>query len=185
MTGEADRRPGIPRGERGAITVADRVVAKVASQVAREALSRLTKSADHVPPGRRTPGVTTSVRRAREQNAAGRDGESAASRQPACSIWRPSAYYSSSPICSTWRPAPCGAPPGARPAEKPGHGGGPKCRRSVRPFGAPRCRTVRPVRRKLHGRARDNAGQQDVTLLGSAGSSRERLFEFGSRMAPE
>ncbi|SDM76709.1 hypothetical protein SAMN04487981_102514 [Streptomyces sp. cf386] len=81
MTGEADRRPGIPRGERGAITVADRVVAKIASQVARDALSRFTESAGHVPPGRRTPRVTTSVQRAPERNTAGRDDESAAGRQ--------------------------------------------------------------------------------------------------------
>ncbi|WP_406260595.1 Asp23/Gls24 family envelope stress response protein [Streptomyces chartreusis] len=81
MTGEADRRPGIPRGERGAITVADRVVAKVASQVAREALSRFTESVGHVPPGRRTPRVTTSVRRAPERKTAERDAESAAGRQ--------------------------------------------------------------------------------------------------------
>lgn len=81
MTGEADRRPGIPRGERGAITVADRVAAKIASRMAREALSRFTESADYVPPGRRTPRVTTSVRRAPERNAAGRDAESAARRQ--------------------------------------------------------------------------------------------------------
>lgn len=78
MTVEADRRPGIPRGERGAITVADRVVAKIASRVAREALSRFTESAGRVPPGRRTPRVTTSVRRAPERNTAGRDVESAA-----------------------------------------------------------------------------------------------------------
>ncbi|MGX1271032.1 Asp23/Gls24 family envelope stress response protein [Streptomyces phaeoluteigriseus] len=77
MTGEVDRRPGTPRGERGATTVADRVVAKIASQVAREALSRFTESAGHVPPGRRTPRVTTAVRRAPERDAAGRDGESA------------------------------------------------------------------------------------------------------------
>lgn len=81
MTGEADRRPGIPRGERGAITVTDRVVAKIASQVAREALSRFTESAGRVPPGRRTPRVTTSVRRAPERNTAGRDAEPAAGRQ--------------------------------------------------------------------------------------------------------
>lgn len=81
MTGEADRRPGIPRGERGAITVADKVVTKIASQVAREALSRFTESADRVPPGRRTPHVTTVVRRAPERNTAGRDGDSAAGRQ--------------------------------------------------------------------------------------------------------
>ncbi|MER5226913.1 Asp23/Gls24 family envelope stress response protein [Streptomyces flaveus] len=81
MTGEADRRPGIPRGERGAITVADRVVAKIASQVAREALSRFTESAGRVPPGRRTPRVTTAVRRAPERNTAGRDAEPAVGRQ--------------------------------------------------------------------------------------------------------
>ena len=89
MTGEAERRPGVPRGERGAITVADRVVAKIASQVAREALSRFTESAGRVPPGRRTPRVTTSVRRAPERNTAraperntaGRDAESAAGQQ--------------------------------------------------------------------------------------------------------
>ncbi|WP_033320562.1 Asp23/Gls24 family envelope stress response protein [Streptomyces yerevanensis] len=81
MTGEADRRPGIPRRERGAITVADRVVAKIASQVAHEALSRFTESAGHVPPGRQTPRVTTAVRRAPERNTAGRDAESAVGRQ--------------------------------------------------------------------------------------------------------
>jgi hypothetical protein len=77
VTGEADRRPGIPPGERGATTVADRVAAKIASRVAREALSRFTESAGHVPPSRRTPRVTASVRRAPERKAAGRDGESA------------------------------------------------------------------------------------------------------------
>ncbi|MFD0008785.1 Asp23/Gls24 family envelope stress response protein [Streptomyces sp. NPDC127178] len=81
MTGQAGRRPGIPSGERGAITVADRVVAKIASQVARDALSRFTESADQVPTGRRTPRVTTSVRRAPERNTAGPDAETAAGRQ--------------------------------------------------------------------------------------------------------
>ncbi|MFE9650594.1 Asp23/Gls24 family envelope stress response protein [Streptomyces sp. NPDC006365] len=81
MTSEADRRTGIPREERGAITVADRVVTKIASHVAREVLSRFTESVGHVPPGRRTPRVTTSVRRAPERNTAGRDAESAAGRQ--------------------------------------------------------------------------------------------------------
>ncbi|MEU7720405.1 Asp23/Gls24 family envelope stress response protein [Streptomyces tibetensis] len=81
MTGGVDRRPGIPRGERGAITVTDRVVAKIASYVAREALSRFPESAGHVPPGRRTPHVATSVRRAPERNTAGGDDESAAGRQ--------------------------------------------------------------------------------------------------------
>ncbi|MEU2135109.1 Asp23/Gls24 family envelope stress response protein [Streptomyces sp. NPDC018352] len=77
MTSDADRCPGIPRGERGATTVSDHVVAKIASHVAREALSRFTDSARHVPSGRRTPRVTTSVRRAPERNehAAGRDGD--------------------------------------------------------------------------------------------------------------
>jgi uncharacterized alkaline shock family protein YloU len=81
VTDEAGRRPGIPRGERGATTVADRVVAKIASHVAREALSRFTESAGHVPPGRRTPHVATSVRRAPERNTATGDDESAAGRQ--------------------------------------------------------------------------------------------------------
>ncbi|MFF5309969.1 Asp23/Gls24 family envelope stress response protein [Streptomyces massasporeus] len=81
MTGGVDRRPGIPRGERGAITVADRVVAKIASHVAREALSRFPESAGRVPPGHRTPRVATSVRRAPERNTATGDDESAAGRQ--------------------------------------------------------------------------------------------------------
>ncbi|MFF5518869.1 Asp23/Gls24 family envelope stress response protein [Streptomyces coeruleorubidus] len=81
MTGEADRRPGIPRGERGAITVADRVVAKIASHVAGEALSRFTESVGRVPPGRRTPQVTATVRRAPERNTAGGGDGSAAGRQ--------------------------------------------------------------------------------------------------------
>ncbi|QJT02320.1 Asp23/Gls24 family envelope stress response protein [Streptomyces asoensis] len=83
MTGEADRPPGVPREERGAINVADRVVAKIASHVAREALSRFTESVGRVPPGRRTPRVSTSVRRAPERTTAGRDAESAARRQAA------------------------------------------------------------------------------------------------------
>ncbi|MFE2277164.1 Asp23/Gls24 family envelope stress response protein [Streptomyces sp. NPDC059454] len=83
MTGEADRRPGTAGGERGAIAVADRVVAKIASHVAREALSRFPESVGHVPPGRRTPHVTTSVRRASERQTAGRDDESATGRQAA------------------------------------------------------------------------------------------------------
>ncbi|MFF3734491.1 Asp23/Gls24 family envelope stress response protein [Streptomyces sp. NPDC002476] len=82
MTSDVDRRPGIPRGERGATTVSDHAVAKIASHVAREALSRFTDSARHVPPGRRTPRVTTSVRPAPERNehAAGRGGDPANSR---------------------------------------------------------------------------------------------------------
>ncbi|MFD4761220.1 Asp23/Gls24 family envelope stress response protein [Streptomyces sp. NPDC058439] len=50
--------------------------------MAREALSRFTESAGYVPPGRRTPRVTTSVRRAPERNesTAGRNGDPAHSR---------------------------------------------------------------------------------------------------------
>jgi hypothetical protein len=81
VSGEADERPGVPRGERGATIVTDRVVAKIAARVAREALSRFAESAGHVPPGRRTPHVSTSVRRAPERTSAGRDAESAAGRQ--------------------------------------------------------------------------------------------------------
>ncbi|MGW1673796.1 Asp23/Gls24 family envelope stress response protein [Streptomyces sp. NPDC002324] len=81
MSGEADERPGVPRGERGATIVTERVVAKIAARVAREALSRFTESAGHVPPGRRTPHVSTSVRRAPERTDAGRDADSAAGRQ--------------------------------------------------------------------------------------------------------
>lgn len=88
MTGEADRRPAIPHGERGATTVADRVVAKIASQVAREALSRFTESVGHVPPGRRKPRVTTSVGRAPERATAGRDAESATGRQAVLGVAR-------------------------------------------------------------------------------------------------
>ncbi|WP_371671666.1 Asp23/Gls24 family envelope stress response protein [Streptomyces sp. NBC_00289] len=80
MTGEADRRPAVPREERGAITVADRVVAKIAAHVTREALSGFTR---RVPPGRRTPRVNSSVRRSPGRNTAGRDAESAAQRQAA------------------------------------------------------------------------------------------------------
>lgn len=78
MSGEADERPGVPREERGATAVTDRVVAKIAARVAREALSRFADSAGHVPPGRWTPHVSTSVRRAPERTGAGRDAESAA-----------------------------------------------------------------------------------------------------------
>ncbi|WNZ09845.1 Asp23/Gls24 family envelope stress response protein [Streptomyces sp. 11x1] len=83
MTGEAGPRPGVPRRERGAITVADRVVAKTAARVAREALSRFTESTGHVPPDRRTPHVTAYVRRAPERDTGGRDMEPAAGRQAA------------------------------------------------------------------------------------------------------
>ncbi|MGX1887788.1 Asp23/Gls24 family envelope stress response protein, partial [Streptomyces sp. NPDC055287] len=71
MTREVDRHPAVHRKERGATTVDDRVAAKIAVQVAREALSRFAASAGHVPPGRRTPRVTTSVRRAPERNDKG------------------------------------------------------------------------------------------------------------------
>ncbi|MFE7764769.1 Asp23/Gls24 family envelope stress response protein [Streptomyces sp. NPDC057438] len=83
MSGEADGRPGLPRAERGATAVTDRVVAKIAARVAREALSRFAETAGHVPPGRLTPHVSTSVRRAPERTSAGagRDAESAAGRQ--------------------------------------------------------------------------------------------------------
>ncbi|MFE2210399.1 Asp23/Gls24 family envelope stress response protein [Streptomyces canus] len=81
MSGEADERPGVPRGERGATAVTDRVVAKIAARVAREALSEFAESTGHVPPGRRTPHVSTSVRRAPERTSAERDAESAAGRQ--------------------------------------------------------------------------------------------------------
>ncbi|MFD7493699.1 Asp23/Gls24 family envelope stress response protein [Streptomyces sp. NPDC059832] len=77
MTSDVDRRPGIPRRERGATTVSDHVVAKIASHVAREALGRFTDSARSVPTGHRTPRVTTSVRGAPERNehVAGRGGD--------------------------------------------------------------------------------------------------------------
>ncbi|MFF3323570.1 Asp23/Gls24 family envelope stress response protein [Streptomyces sp. NPDC002889] len=81
MTSDADRLPDSPREERGAITVADRVVAKIASQVAREALSRFTESDGRVPRGRPAPHVTVSVRRAPERNATERrEGEAAPGR---------------------------------------------------------------------------------------------------------
>jgi len=81
VSGEVDERPGVPREERGATTVTDRVVAKIAARVAREALSRFAESVGHVPPGRRTPHVSASVRRAPERTSAGRAAESAAGRQ--------------------------------------------------------------------------------------------------------
>ncbi|MDK0520565.1 Asp23/Gls24 family envelope stress response protein [Streptomyces sp. ML-6] len=67
MTREAERRPAVPRRERGAASVADRVVAKIAAQVAREALSRFSEPTGHVPPGHRTPHVTAVVRGAPER----------------------------------------------------------------------------------------------------------------------
>jgi uncharacterized alkaline shock family protein YloU len=87
VTGETDRPSAIPHGERGAITVAERVVEKIASQVAREALSRFTESAGRVPPGRRTPRVTTAVRRAPERTSEGRDAESAGRQAALGEAW--------------------------------------------------------------------------------------------------
>jgi hypothetical protein len=49
VSGEADERPGIPRGGRGATAVTDRVVAKNAARVAREALGRFAESAGYEP----------------------------------------------------------------------------------------------------------------------------------------
>ncbi|WP_411107862.1 Asp23/Gls24 family envelope stress response protein [Streptomyces sp. c-19] len=80
MTREADRRPAVPRRERGATSVADRVVAKIAARVAREALSRFTEPTGHVPPGHRTPHVTAVVRRAPEGNGSERADGPAESR---------------------------------------------------------------------------------------------------------
>lgn len=80
MTREADRRPAVPRRERGATSVADRVVAKIAARVAREALSRFTEPTGHVPPGDRTPHVTAVVRRAPEGNGSEGAGGPAESR---------------------------------------------------------------------------------------------------------
>ncbi|SEC10521.1 hypothetical protein [Streptomyces sp. TLI_105] len=80
MTREAGGRPPVPRGARGATTVADRVVAKIAARVAREALSRFSEPTGHVPPGHRTPDVTAVVRRAPERNGSERAGGPAGSR---------------------------------------------------------------------------------------------------------
>ncbi|WUG04438.1 Asp23/Gls24 family envelope stress response protein [Streptomyces sp. NBC_00467] len=77
MTRAAHRRPAVPREERGATTVTERVAAKIASQVTREVLSRFTETAAHVPPGRRTPRVTTLVRPAPERNDRERGGDAA------------------------------------------------------------------------------------------------------------
>lgn len=60
----------VPRGARGATRVADRVVAKIASQAAREALSRSGESLSSVPPGRSKPRATVSVRPAPEREHA-------------------------------------------------------------------------------------------------------------------
>ncbi len=70
----------MPRRERGATSVADRVVAKIAARVAREALSRFTEPTGHVPPGHRTPHVTAVVRRAPEGNGSERADGPAESR---------------------------------------------------------------------------------------------------------
>ncbi|MFD3534878.1 Asp23/Gls24 family envelope stress response protein [Streptomyces sp. NPDC058664] len=80
MTRQADRRPAVPCRERGGTSVADRVVAKIAAQVAREALSRFTEPTGRVPPGRRTPHVTAVVRGAAERNGSERAGGPAGSR---------------------------------------------------------------------------------------------------------
>ncbi|MFD3661374.1 Asp23/Gls24 family envelope stress response protein [Streptomyces sp. NPDC058659] len=80
MNREAGRRPAVPRRERGATSVADRVVAKIAAQVAREALSRFSEPTRHVPPGHRTPHVTAEVRGAPERNGSERAGGPAESR---------------------------------------------------------------------------------------------------------
>jgi uncharacterized alkaline shock family protein YloU len=82
VSGTAGEHRVVPRGERGATTVTDRVVAKIAARVAREALSRFTDSADHVPPGRRTPHVSTSLRRAPERTRTGPEAESGVGPQP-------------------------------------------------------------------------------------------------------
>ncbi|MET9727773.1 Asp23/Gls24 family envelope stress response protein [Streptomyces zaomyceticus] len=82
MTGKAGRRPAVPRRERGATTVADRVVAKIAAQVAREALSRFTEPTGHVPTGHRTPRVTAALRRAPEAHHSSGEGDPAETRPP-------------------------------------------------------------------------------------------------------
>ncbi|MFJ8661196.1 Asp23/Gls24 family envelope stress response protein [Streptomyces sp. NPDC093795] len=73
-------RPAVPRRERGATSVADRVVAKIAAQVAREALSRFSEATGRVPPGHRAPHVTAVVRGAAERNGSERAGGPAGSR---------------------------------------------------------------------------------------------------------
>ncbi|WP_369244795.1 Asp23/Gls24 family envelope stress response protein [Streptomyces sp. R41] len=62
----------VPAGGRGATSVADRVVAKIASQAAREALRGFSESAHLVPPGRSKPHATVSVRPAPERERASR-----------------------------------------------------------------------------------------------------------------
>ncbi|KNE81919.1 MULTISPECIES: hypothetical protein [Streptomyces] len=54
--------PAVPAHERGATRVADRVVAKIASRAAREALSGFDESAALVTPGRTAPRARASVR---------------------------------------------------------------------------------------------------------------------------
>lgn len=70
MPQPATASPAVPRGARGATRVADRVVAKIASQAAQEALSSSGESAPSVPPGRSKPRATVSVRRAPEREHA-------------------------------------------------------------------------------------------------------------------
>jgi uncharacterized alkaline shock family protein YloU len=60
----------VPAGKRGATRVTDRVVAKIASQAAREAL-RGAPEAHRVPAGRTRPYATVSVRPAPGQGGAG------------------------------------------------------------------------------------------------------------------
>ncbi|REK86943.1 Asp23/Gls24 family envelope stress response protein [Streptomyces inhibens] len=79
MTTETDRPSGGPSGERGAITIADRVVAKIASQVAREALNRFGEAAGYLAANRPVPHVTVSVQRTPERKATQRQ---AAVRRP-------------------------------------------------------------------------------------------------------
>ncbi|MFC7266969.1 hypothetical protein [Streptomyces lutosisoli] len=57
----------VPAGGRGTISVADRVVAKITSQAAREALLGFSESAHLVPPGRSKPHATVPVRPAPER----------------------------------------------------------------------------------------------------------------------
>lgn len=63
----------MPAGDRGATRVADRVVAKIASQAAREALRGFSESAHLVPPGHVMPHASVSVRPAPERETAVRD----------------------------------------------------------------------------------------------------------------
>ncbi|MET8676206.1 hypothetical protein ABZW18_01030 [Streptomyces sp. NPDC004647] len=76
MTRRVAAADPVPAGERGATRIADRVVAKIASQAAREAL-RGAAEAHRVPPGR-GPHATVSLRRAAE--AAERGGPAGEAR---------------------------------------------------------------------------------------------------------